>query len=207
VTVIVARVEEVPGPLRIRARRLEHRPDPAAARAAPRPYDLAMRIGVYPGSFNPPTIAHLAIAEAAVDQCRLDRIELVISRDALGKHPDDLLPVDERSSRLGRLAVERPWLAIAVTERRLIVDIAADYDLVVVGADKWAQVVDPAWYGDSTDERDAVLARLPHVAVAPRPPAALPEPGPRLTVLDIDDALHEVSSTAVRDGRAEWHGR
>ncbi len=42
-------------------------------------------IGVYPGSFDPPTVAHLAIAEAARDQAGLDRVVLAVSRAALGK--------------------------------------------------------------------------------------------------------------------------
>ncbi|MDT1909227.1 hypothetical protein, partial [Acinetobacter baumannii] len=36
-----------------------------------------MRIGAYPGTFNPPTIAHLAVADAARAQRRLDRVVLV----------------------------------------------------------------------------------------------------------------------------------
>ena len=43
------------------------------------------RVGVYPGSFNPPTTAHLAIADAARAQRGLSRIDLVISRVALAK--------------------------------------------------------------------------------------------------------------------------
>ena len=34
-------------------------------------------IGCYPGSFNPPTVAHLAVAESAVEQAGLDRLDLV----------------------------------------------------------------------------------------------------------------------------------
>jgi hypothetical protein len=163
-----------------------------------------MRIGVYPGSFNPPTIAHLAIAEAAVEQCRLDRIELVISRRTLGKSDDDLMTIDDRLAILGGLTVGRPWLSSRATDEQLVVDIAAGYDVVVVGADKWAQIVDPAWYGGSTGARDVAVDRLPHVAVAPRPPDHLPEPGPEVTILEIDEPFHHVSSTGARAGRSEW---
>ena len=38
-----------------------------------------------------------------------------------------------------------------------------------MGADKWAQVHDPAWYGVDAAARDAALAALPRVLVAPRP--------------------------------------
>ena len=69
---------------------------------------------------------------------------------------------------LEAVASSRPWLGVAVTEARLIADIAARYDVVVLGADKWAQVLDPAWYGGSTEARDEALARLPRVLVAPR---------------------------------------
>jgi nicotinate-nucleotide adenylyltransferase len=161
------------------------------------------RVGVFPGSFDPPTVAHVAIADAAHEQCRLDRLELVVSRVPLGKDRAGQAPVEERVSVLEQLAAGRPWLGVAVTDRRLLADVAAGYDVLVVGADKWAQLHDPAWYG-STDERDAAVARLPEVVVAPR--AGFPLP-PDVQVLDVDPAHHHVSSTAVRAGRHEWRAR
>ena len=50
--------------------------------------------GVYPGSFDPPTIAHVAIAEAAVRAGALDRLDLAISRVALGKDAAAQRPLD-----------------------------------------------------------------------------------------------------------------
>jgi len=41
--------------------------------------------GVYPGSFDPLTVAHLAIAEAAVHAADLDRIDLALSNVALAR--------------------------------------------------------------------------------------------------------------------------
>ena len=38
-----------------------------------------MKRGVYPGSFNPPTVGHVAIVEAAIRLHDLDRIDLVVS--------------------------------------------------------------------------------------------------------------------------------
>jgi nicotinate-nucleotide adenylyltransferase len=154
-------------------------------------------VGCYPGSFNPPTIAHVAVAEAAVRQAGLDRVDLVISRAALGKGELDRT-VDERRSVLVAVAATRPWLGVVVTDARLIADIASGYDAVVMGADKWAQVNDPAWYGGSVGARDTAVAALPRVLVAPRA-------GDRPTgveLLDLPDHLSEVSATAVRDGAA-----
>jgi hypothetical protein len=165
---------------------------------------LTTRRGVFPGSFDPLTIAHVAIAEAAHVQCRLDHLDLVVSRIALAKdgHHE---PLDERLDALRRAAGHRPWLGVAVTDRQLIADIAEGYDVVIVGGDKWTQLHDVAFYGGSQSGRDEALARLPEVVVAPRPPAIVPARGAVLLDLPID--LAEVSSTAVRAGRHEWDGR
>jgi nicotinic acid mononucleotide adenylyltransferase len=159
-----------------------------------------VRVGAYPGSFNPPTVAHLAVAEAARRQCGLDRVDLILSTDTLGKHPDDLGALAERVGELEALAASRPWLGVRVTRDQLLVDIAAGYDVVVMGADKWAQINEPGWYG-SEAARDQMLRRLPTVAVAPRPPH--PTPG-HVVVLDLDPEHHHVSATAVREGRHDW---
>jgi Cytidylyltransferase-like len=160
-----------------------------------------VRVGCYPGSFDPPTVAHLAVAEAAVRQAGLDRVDLVLSRAALGKHHlrDS---VDRRRAALEALAASRPWLGVVVTDARLIADIAAGYDAVVMGADKWAQVLDPAWYGGSVAARDAAVARLPRVLVAPRSGV---RPG-GVELLDVPDHIADVSASAVRAGLAEAAG-
>jgi nicotinic acid mononucleotide adenylyltransferase len=154
------------------------------------------RVGCYPGSFDPPTIAHLAVAEAAVRQAGLDRVDLVLARCTLGKDHLDPASVERRRALLLAVAADRPWLGVAVTDDRLIVDQAEGYDAVIMGADKWAQVVDPAWYGGSRVARDAAVARLPRVLVAPRAgdrPAGV-------ELLDLPPDLADVSATAVRDG-------
>src|SRR5262245_66145334 len=105
-----------------------------------------MALASYPEPFTPPTIAHLAVADAARRQGGLDRLDLGLSVAALGKSPGDGPPVDRRRAVLESVAASRPWLGVVVTDARLIADIAAGYDAVVLGADKWAQVLDPAWY-------------------------------------------------------------
>lgn len=158
------------------------------------------RIGVYPGSFNPPTVAHLAIAEAAVRLHRLDRIDLALSRRALDKEHVERPDFADRVAVLEAVAASRPWLGVSITEAQLLVDIAEGYDLLVMGADKWAQVNDRRYYGDSDAARDDAVRRLPVVAVVARPP----HPVPAHLLLDVDTALHTVSSSEVRAGRHEW---
>jgi nicotinic acid mononucleotide adenylyltransferase/predicted RNA-binding protein with PIN domain len=154
------------------------------------------RRGVYPGSFDPPTIAHAAIAEAAMQAAQLDRLDLAISRLALGKDAATQRPLAARLAAIERLTETRPWLGVVVTDAQLIADIAAGYDAVVMGADKWEQVRDPAWYGDDPAARDAALARLPRVLVTPRPGFTIVG----AEALELPPELGDVSSTAARAG-------
>jgi hypothetical protein len=151
--------------------------------------------GAYPGTFDPPTVAHLAIAEAAREQCGLDGVDFVLNRRPLGKGM--VRPLATRVAMLEAVAATRPWLSVTVTDDVHLADIASGYDVLVLGADKWAQVVDPSFYA-SVEERDAALGRLPRLAVAPRDDLPLPDGG---VVLDVD--LSHVSSTAARAGRAD----
>lgn len=157
------------------------------------------RRGVFPGSFNPPTVAHLAIAAAARDHHRLGRVDLVISRVALGKESAAGPGPDERAAVLQQVAERLGWLGVVVSEHRLVADLAQGYDVVVMGADKWEQVNDPAFYGGSPAARDAALARLPTVAVVPRAGAVTPPEH----ALPVGEEHLDVSSTLARAGRAD----
>jgi len=154
-----------------------------------------MRRGAYPGTFDPPTIAHLAVAEAARDQCALDRVDLIVNRAPLGK--SSMRPLAERVAMLEAVAATRPWLGVGVTEDLHVVDIAAGYDVLVLGADKWVQVLDVAFY-ESELARDDAVGRLPALAVAPRNGLPVPD---ECEVLAVD--LWHVSSTAARAGARE----
>lgn len=157
-------------------------------------------VGVFPGSFNPPTVAHLAIAEAAYRQCRLERLDLILSRTPLGKEPAGLVRLEDRLAVLERVASSRPWLGVRATDASLLADVAEGYDVLVVGGDKWAQLVDPAWYGGSEMARDEALGRIRRIVVAPR--SAHPSVGQE--VLEVDGLHLEVSATRARAGRVDW---
>ncbi|MFN0028801.1 MAG: hypothetical protein ACKV2O_16695 [Acidimicrobiales bacterium] len=166
------------------------------------------RLGVYPGTFNPPTEAHLAVADAARRQRALDRVDLALSRRPINKEHVEVPTFEDRVLVLEAVARRVGWLAVVVTEATLIVDIADGYDVVLMGADKWAQVNDVQYYADAAD-RDRALARLPEIALAPR--AAVPNltiPSgmsvPEGMELDLPAQYLSVSSSAVRNGRTEW---
>ncbi|HUP72569.1 MAG TPA: hypothetical protein VM282_05935 [Acidimicrobiales bacterium] len=161
---------------------------------------MAERVGVYPGSFNPPTIAHVAIAAAAREQRSLDRVVFVLSRSPINKEHIDRPLFEHRVEVLHAEAARHRWMAVDVTDDRLLVEIARGYDVLVMGADKWAQVNDPAYYDDDPRARDAAVAALPALAIAPRPPFAVP---PENSLI-VDAAHVVVSSSDARAGASEW---
>lgn len=166
---------------------------------------------MYPGSFDPPTIAHVHLAQTALDQLALDGVDFAISAMTLGKDDARLTPIEDRVAELQHIAADDPRLGVVTTVDSLLADIAEGYDVIILGADKWHQVLDPVWYGGIA-ERDEALQRLPLVALAARPPwtmpgedpAADPPAGVDLVILDTDPSHHPVSATEVRAGRTEW---
>ena len=150
--------------------------------------------GVFPGSFNPPTTAHLAISEAVVGQHRLDVLVWSVSRVALAKEDVQRPRLADRIAVLEEVAAPIDWLEIDVTDAQLLSDIAAGFDVIVMGADKWQQIHDPVFYGNDPAQRDASIAALPAVAIAARPPHDCPAE----LVLNLPDWVGTVSSTQAR---------
>ena len=158
------------------------------------------RRGVYPGSFNPPTVAHLAIADAARVQRSLDVVHLAVSRRALNKEHIERPRLAHRLDVLRRLASRIEWLDVVLTDAQLLVDIADGYDVLVLGADKWEQVLDTQYYDDSPLLRDAAVARLPELAIAPRVGSGSVASARLEQQLAVPAHLGLVSSTQARAG-------
>ena len=157
-----------------------------------------LRRGVFPGSFNPLTVAHLEVARRAREEHDLDEVHLAISLVALDKPAPPGPPFEERIAIIEADAAEFEWLMVTTTDQQLIVDIADGYDVVIMGADKWRQVNDASYY-ESVTGRDRALARLPQVVVAARTGAAVPEN----LLLTTDEQFHGVSSTEARAGNRQ----
>lgn len=160
------------------------------------------RVGVYPGSFDPPTIAHLGIAVMARRSANLDRVDLAVSRSALGKPDANHVDFDLRVQVIEASIAHADWMQVVVTDDQLVADIADGYDVVILGGDKWAQIIDPVFYDNDTDARDAAVARLPHV-VGPDRPGSPPLPD-TATRLELPARLQAVSSTKARTTNPEF---
>ena len=83
------------------------------------------RIGVMPGAFNPPTIAHLQLAREARDQYQLDQVVFLLPRAFPHKHYGDT-DFDQRLDMLRAATADDPTFAIASSGGGLFIEIARD---------------------------------------------------------------------------------
>ncbi len=119
-----------------------------------------------------------------------------VSQVALAKEHIDRPRMADRMAVLEQVAETVAWLEISLTTSQLLSDIANGFDVIVMGADKWHQIHDVKFYDNDQTRRDASIAALPDVAIAPRPPHETPAD----LMLDIAPELADISSTAARHG-------
>jgi nicotinic acid mononucleotide adenylyltransferase len=182
------------------------------------PAGLGARVGVLPGSFDPLTTAHTALARAALRQRAVSSLLFLLSVQVVDKEDRATAALADRALVLLRHVARRPRAGVAVCNRGLYVEEAealapllpAGAELwFVVGHDKIVQVFDPRYYAD----REAALARLFALAgflVAPRAaagpdalPALLARPAnapyrDRVRPLPLPAAYRDQSATALR---------
>lgn len=115
------------------------------------------RIGLLPGSFNPPTVAHVELAWQALRAFRLDRVIFVISKITVDKERPAGLVLEDRLLLLSLLAGQGERASVAATNRGLYTDQAMAVRQLtggqarlyfLVGMDKVLQIFDPRYYRD-----------------------------------------------------------
>jgi nicotinamide-nucleotide adenylyltransferase len=136
----------------------------------------ARRVGVFAGSFNPLTQAHVALANAARRSAGLDAMIWTCAVASVDKERVERAALVDRLAQVRVFATGRRHDALALLNRGLYVDeartmrglLAPSVELVLlVGFDKIVQIFDPKYYSD----RDAALRALFSLAgllVAPR---------------------------------------
>lgn len=181
------------------------------------------RVGLVPGSFDPMTVAHAALAQALKRTC--DLVLLLYSPATLPKEPAPggepgpaILSPSDRVASLLAYVRHREGMGVALCSHGLYADQAdaaraafPEAELVFgAGSDKLAQLMDPAWYGER-EHRDAALQRLFSLARVSyavregeeeRVVRALEEAGKwrdRIEKLVFPAALAGISSRSVRE--------
>jgi nicotinate-nucleotide adenylyltransferase len=177
---------------------------------------MAARVGLFGGSFNPPHVGHLVLAEWAHAERALDRVLFVVAGQPPHKAPRPLAPAADRLRMVG-LAIEgnpafeacdlelrRTGASYTLqTVRELRGGLGADVELfLIVGGDSLLEL--PTWWHAQE------LAREVPIISFGRPGTAL-ESGLdglaahfgqewvlRTRELMVDAPLMEVSATAVR---------
>jgi len=141
----------------------------------------AKRIGLLAGSYNPLTVAHVALAEAARRAGRLDLIAWALTAVTVDKEQVTRASLPQRIAQLDAYrgsADDRVHCsdALVLLNHGLYVDqaramrtlMAPDAELdIIVGYDKIVQIFDPRYY----DDREAALHALfgqARLLVAPR---------------------------------------
>ncbi|MGH2721632.1 MAG: nicotinate-nicotinamide nucleotide adenylyltransferase [Actinomycetota bacterium] len=168
----------------------------------PAPVPAPRVVGLLSGSFDPPTVAHAALASGLRD-ARCDLVLLVWSVRTLpkeaapgGEPGPPLLDEDARLDCLLAMAAARPGVGLALSSHGLIADqveaAARRFPgarlVVGMGSDKVLQLLDPRWY----DDRSAALDRLTGLATVAYAPRAGEE-----------EAVAEV---LARSENAPWRG-
>ena len=178
------------------------------------------RVGVLPGSFNPPTAAHLELARAARRRFELDTVAFSLSSVIVDKERVEGLCREDRLLLLSLMTADDPWAAAVVVNRGLYSEQApacrtcfgGDADLrFIVGMDKVLQIFDPRYYEDRDAALDTLFAHVRLIAAnredwgdeALRALLDRPENAPyrdRVQPLTLSPHLRDQSSSAVRRG-------
>ncbi|MCX6020629.1 MAG: hypothetical protein NTZ05_02660 [Chloroflexi bacterium] len=203
----------------LRAALAEASPDgPASARLLSSPPASVRRLGVFSGSFNPLTVAHTTVVEAAQREGELDLAAYALSTLTTDKEQITGATLDDRLAVLLAHTGERPGEGVLLLNRGLYVEQARllrsawpslERLVFIVGFDKIVQVFDPRYYADREAALEELFA-LAQFAVAPRAGAGeaeldgllgRPENRPHrhaVSYLDAPPGLSGLSSTLLR---------
>lgn len=169
--------------------------------------EIARHLALLPGSFNPPTKAHVALARAATRKA--DAVLFVLPRAFPHKEYTGASLAD-RLAMLSRVAEGEPRFGVAVSDGGLVVEMAREARAlyaapavsVLCGRDAAERYVEWDYGEPGAIERLLTEFRL---LVAPRNGAYVPPERLRFAIDTLDaEPGDDCSSTAVRDAPHAW---
>ena len=167
----------------------------------PRP---GTRIGLLPGTFNPPTVAHVALGEAA-RKAGVDHVLLVMPGRLPHKSWSSGATREQRLTMLQRICEARSGMSAAISPGGLYIEIAEnaaavfpENEIVVVcGRDAAERIL--TWQYDEPDVPVRFLQRFPMLVAARQGSFQPPEPfAGRITTLE-HEGPEECAATAIRE--------
>lgn len=176
----------------------------------------AKRIGILPSAFNPPTVAHLALATSCRRYARLDQVVLALPR-ALPHKSFSGASLQQRLAMVQALADQDPKQAAALTEGGLFIEIAREFQqlsqtavevFLICGKDAAERIAH--WdYGEGPSFEEQL--REFTLLVGDRGGRYFPPPiqTGRIIPVRLPIDLNEVSSQTLRERRAQnedWQG-
>ncbi len=168
----------------------------------------ALRLGVLPSAFNPPTIAHLALADAAQRATGLDQVVFALPSDL----PHKSFEGASRSQRIEMIhaaAADRPARGVVLTSGGLFVEIARELKelhspateiFLLCGKDAAQRIA--AWdYGTGISFDDQLEEFT--LLVGDRAGRYIPDPRwrERVQAINLPEELDSVSSASLRQRR------
>ena len=161
-----------------------------------------MRIGIFGGTFDPVHVGHLVGAVTARDQCRLDRVLLVVANEPWQKQGVRAITAAEvrhaavaaavaghAGLEASRLEIDRGGPSYTVNTLQEVA-AAGDELFLIVGADAARGL--PTWHDAGT------VAALATVVVLNRPRESVPELPAAWRRLDVEMPALDISSTDLR---------
>lgn len=168
----------------------------------------ALRLGVLPSAFNPPTIAHLALADAAQQVGGLDQVVFALPSDLPHKSFEGASR-QQRIEMLQAAAAGRPARGVVLTAGGLFVEIARELKelhspgtevFLICGRDAAQRIA--AWdYGAGPPFVDQLEEYS--LLVGDREGRYVPDPrwGQRVRAINLPVELDSVSSAGLRRRR------
>jgi nicotinic acid mononucleotide adenylyltransferase len=174
------------------------------------PIPTAATAGLLAGTFNPFTRAHAALAVAGHRAgCRL--VVLAMAPVSLAKEGLERAHPVDRLDWVAAWARRHPWAVVAASSHPLLVDMAEALGratggrvVLLLGADKAAQLAEPHWYDDPAAAMDR-LDRAATLLVAGWAGHPTPDPSLRATPLPTAAWVPERSATQARAAAARGH--